>query len=254
MHRRIAASNVTLSLLNRWNRNNLSARFKPVAMIKAYSTTTRRMPIELPLTTRLREATRRLHTEVERAGVMRLLLCGQLDRVGYCALLRNLHAIYAALEAGIQQHNQHAGLARLHCEPMFRAESLADDLTQLHGPNWVSDIALVPAAISYAQHLNATNEPLMLAAHAYVRYLGDLSGGQMVARIVTKSLGLAPNEGVSFYEFGSMQDVTRLAQQFRAGLDVLADDESVPAVVDEACAAFKRHRDLFEQLAPVTHL
>ena len=91
----------------------------------------------------------------------------------------------------------------------------------------------------------------MFAAHAYVRYLGDLSGGQMLARIVANSLCLAPNQGVSFYDFGSTENVKRLAQEFRAGLDLLADEESAQTVVDEACAAFARHRDLFEQLAPV---
>ena len=92
-------------------------------MINAPFITRRRMPIAPPLTTRLREATRLLHTEVERAGVMRLLLRGQLDRVGYCMLLRNLHAIYAALEAGIGQHSAHSGLARNSCAMRFTSSS-----------------------------------------------------------------------------------------------------------------------------------
>ena len=45
------------------------------------------------LALQLRTDTRALHTEVERTGVMRLLLRGQLDRAGYCALLRTLHAV-----------------------------------------------------------------------------------------------------------------------------------------------------------------
>ena len=45
------------------------------------------------LALQLRTDTRALLTEVERTGVMRLLLRGQLDRAGYCALLRNLHAV-----------------------------------------------------------------------------------------------------------------------------------------------------------------
>ena len=47
---------------------------------------------------RLRDATRTLHAEVERAGLMRLLLRGPLRRADYIGLLRNLHAIYDALE------------------------------------------------------------------------------------------------------------------------------------------------------------
>ncbi len=204
-----------------------------------------------PLTASLREATRALHIEVERAGVMRLLLRGQLGRADYCALLRNLHAIYDALEAGIQTSRNHAGLARLGCTPMFRSAALANDLTLLHGANWAAELTLVPAAVAYAQHLAMHgSNPMLLAAHAYVRYLGDLSGGQMLARVVAKSLLLAPGEGVRFYDMGSVDDVARLASEFRAGLNLLVDTEaSAQKVVDEACAAFVRHRELFEQLA-----
>jgi heme oxygenase len=184
---------------------------------------------------------------------MRPLLRGQLDRIGYCALLRNLHAVYAALEAGITRHREHAGLARLNCVPLFRSQSLVDDLLLLHGVRWADEIALVPAAISYVQHLKTEATPLKLAAHAYVRYLGDLSGGQMLARIVAKSLALAPGEGVRFYDFGSVETVAQLAREFRAELDhMTADDAEAQAIVDEACAAFVRHGDLFEALAAQT--
>ena len=186
---------------------------------------------------------------------MRLLLHGQLERDGYCRLLRNLHAIYVTLEAGLTEHVHDPGLACLSCVAMFRSDALNDDLTLLHGPNWAEEIAIERAAIAYAAHLQAlaNGTPLALAAHAYVRYLGDLSGGQILARIVAKSLGLVPREGVRFYDFGSSEDVVRQAKAFRFGLDQLTDDEvSAQMIVDEACAAFVRHRDLFEQLAPMS--
>lgn len=205
------------------------------------------------LTERLRDATRSLHTEVERAGVMRLLLRGQLGREDYCRLLVNLHAIYVALEAGLHEHGADPGLARLPCARLFRSPSLHHDLTVLHGPNWKNEIALESAAVSYAEHLRvlAANAPLALAAHAYVRYLGDLSGGQVLARIVANSLDLMPGEGVGFYDFGSTDNVAHLAQSLRVGLNQLPNDEaSAQMIVTEACSAFARHRNLFEQLAP----
>lgn len=60
---------------------------------------------------RLRIATHALHSEVERAGVMRLLLRGQLELAGYCKLPRNLHTVYAALEAALSRHAHDPGLA-----------------------------------------------------------------------------------------------------------------------------------------------
>ena len=206
----------------------------------------------IPITERLKEATRTLHTEVERAGVMRLLLRGQLERVEYCCMLRNFHAIYGELERGFVRHASHPALVALHCEPLFRSKALREDLNVLHGADWADSIALTEAAKSYVEHLHGLSErtPLMLGAHAYVRYLGDLSGGQMLTRIVTRSFDLPPGEGVNFYAFGGVDDVKCLAQTFRLGLDRLADTESsAQGLVDEACAAFTRHRSLFEELA-----
>lgn len=208
--------------------------------------------MSFPITERLRDATRPLHTEVERAGVMLLLLRGQMEREGYCRLLRNLHAIYAALEAGLSQHASDLALAVLHCEPLFRSDALREDLNFLHGTDWADAIPLTEAATQYAGHLECVAEraPFLLGAHAYVRYLGDLSGGQMLNRIVAKSLDLQPGEGVNFYDFGSATAVKALAREFRAGLDLMADNEvNAQALVDEACAAFSRHRILFEELA-----
>lgn len=206
----------------------------------------------IPITERLREATRTLHSEVERAGVMRLLLLGQLECAGYCRLLRNLHAVYVALEAGLMQNASNPALAALRCEPLFRGDALSADLNFLDGPNWPDAIRLTEAATQYSNHLTALagSAPLLLGAHAYVRYLGDLSGGQVLKQVVAKRLRLQSDHGVQFYDFGSAADVANLAQTFRAALNLMADDEaSAQALADEACAAFARHRTLFEALA-----
>jgi len=206
----------------------------------------------IPLAARLRTATRDLHVAVERAGIIQGLMRGAISRASYTALLRNLHAIYVPLEDGLSRHAGHPGLAPISDARLYRARALADDLALLHGPRWADAIELTPAAQHYADHLQrlADEQPAALAAHAYVRYLGDLSGGQLLSRKVGSSLGLAAGEGVGFYDLGPADDVQRMAQAFRAGLDQLADDEpAAQALVDEACAAFVRHGQMFEQLA-----
>lgn len=213
--------------------------------------------MSIPLAARLREATRELHTEVERAGVMRSLLRGELGRAGYCALLRNLHVLYQPLEQGLMRHAAHPTLAALVDPALFRSDALAQDLTALHGPRWADEIAVVPAARDYAAHLRGLDAaaPLQLAAHAYVRYLGDLSGGQLLSGRVAKQLALAGGTGVAFYDFGQPAAVTARAKSLRLALDQLArDEDEAAALVAEACAAFVRHRQLFEALAPpATH-
>ena len=207
----------------------------------------------VPLGARLRTATHELHRAVERAGLMPVLLRGQLPLAGYLALLRNLQAIYAALEAGLVRHHGHPQLAPLALAGLARAPALAADLESLHGPGWAHELPLCGAAQAYVDRLQqlTDGQPALLAAHAYVRYLGDLNGGQLLARRVGGALHLAPGQGLAFYDFGSDEQVAAQARALRAGLDVIAPDEpAAQALVDEACSAFERHRELFEQLAP----
>lgn len=201
----------------------------------------------------LRHGTRSLHTEVERSEFMRVLLRGQMERGAYILLLRNLHALYESLEAALVTGRDHALLALLHDPRLFRTAALARDLDTLHGPGWSSAIGVQPACVSYQVHLQdlARNAPELLVAHAYVRYLGDLSGGQQLKRIVARSLGLpAGPAGIAFYDFGDDAQTAALTASFRERLAQLPTGErDIAGIVAEAQDAFGRHRQLFEQLA-----
>ena len=211
---------------------------------------------ELPPTTRLAERlrgeTRDLHTEVERSLFMHTLLRGELSLADYCRLLRNLHAIYAALEAALRQQATNAALAPVSMPALFRSDALVQDLNDLHGATWAGTVVLQDATRAYVarlQHLQAT-DPVLLVAHAYVRYLGDLSGGQLLKRIVAKNPQIPPGLGAAFYDFGDADTTQGLIRDFRAGLEQIPGSEAqIDAIVAEAKRAFELHRTLFQQLA-----
>lgn len=205
----------------------------------------------MTLSQALRRDTRTLHRAVEASGMMSALLRGQIDMPGYVALQRNLHAIYAALEPALQRQARHRSISPLGCARFCRLEPLTADLVELHGAAWALDIPLAPAASAYADHLQAIErqQPALLAAHAYVRYLGDLSGGQLLRGIVARSLGLADGVGTRFFDFGDAATVQALAASFRRGLDELdLAPVSEADVVHEAQHAFALHAQLFEEL------
>jgi heme oxygenase len=193
----------------------------------------------MTLSQRLRDATGSLHSAAERAGLMPALLRGVLPLADYVALLCQLQVIYAALETALQQPGA----------PMF-------DRALARGPALQADIAylrsrLLPVptpllgreALAYADHLASLPLPL-LAAHAYVRYLGDLAGGQLLARTVGRAYGLN-QQGLQFYRFDEPSAV--LSAELRSVLDAMpAAAHSL--IVAEAQAAFQRHVALFESL------
>jgi heme oxygenase len=206
----------------------------------------------LPLTTALREGTVALHREAERAGIMRELLRGRVTRGGYCALLRNLHALYMTLESALVRQAADPAIALISLPALARNQALAGDLEWLHGPHWEQDIPLQPAMVRYVERLDevARTDPRVLLAHAYVRYLGDLSGGQIVHRVVASALALTEDSGLAFYRFAERPEA--LAARLRIELDSIAQTPEAQAqLVDEARLAFRYHIELFEQLGDV---
>lgn len=199
----------------------------------------------------LHDGTRALHTEAERSGVMAALLRGQASRESYVRLLVSLHAIYDALEAALERHATHAVLGALHVPAFARRAALEADLASAVGPEWPTLVEVPPLAQDYAAHLRqlADSAPARLIAHAWLRYLGDLNGGQVLARIVRAAAALRELP-TRFYEFPGLGDPRGAALEWKTRLDASPlDAPTRMAVVDEAIEGFRRHIALFHAIA-----
>lgn len=190
--------------------------------------------------------TKTLHVEAERTGIIRDLLRGEASREGYALLLRNLLPAYRAIEQGLERHLHAPGVGVLAQYRLDRAPAIESDLLALYGARWSDDLPLLAAGNLYAQRVAkaAEGDGSRLIAHAYTRYLGDLSGGQILQRLLARSPGLQPAE-LTFYDFPRFSDLDALKADYRKALDhagVVAADRR--AVVEEAAIAFSLNIDL----------
>jgi heme oxygenase (biliverdin-producing, ferredoxin) len=204
-----------------------------------------------PLSQQLREGTKAAHTMAENVGFVKCFLKGSVERSSYRQLLANFYFIYDALETALEIHKDHPILSGLYYPQLYRRSSLEQDLRYYYGANWQTQATPTPAAKRYMEIIETLSQknPALLIAHGYTRYIGDLSGGQILKEIAERSMGLVDGLGTAFYHFDQIPDAKQFKQEYRAALDKLPVDAQVAqSIVDEAIASFRLNMHLFEEL------
>jgi heme oxygenase len=202
---------------------------------------------------RLRLAIRDVHTRAEKTTFIRGFLRGTATPSSYVRLLAALHPVYKAMEEETRRlATTDPVIARFYFPELFRTEAIERDLVFLAGPHWARSIAPMSAAQAYVKRIKevGATEPVRLVGHLYTRYLGDLSGGQILSRIAERSLGVSKHAGLDFYDFPQVSDLTAMKTLFRARLDELdgLTASATDAVVDEASRSFGHNIAIFESL------
>jgi heme oxygenase len=186
------------------------------------------------LSAQLREGTKQSHTMAENMAFIKCFLKGVVDKRAYSRYVGNFYFVYSALEEGFAQLREHPLVGRLYYPELWRKASLEKDLNYFVGPNWRAVVKPSPAC---------------LIAHAYTRYIGDLSGGQILKNIARRAMGLPQGEGTAFYDFEQIPHEGKFKQRYRAQLDALElDQATIDRIVAEANYAFKLNMDLFREL------
>lgn len=203
------------------------------------------------LATKLREGTKKAHTMAENVGFVKCFLKGVVEPTSYRKLVANLYFVYSAMEEEMERHRQHPILSKLYFEQLNRQRSLEQDLKYYFGSQWREQIVLSPAGEAYVQRIRevSNSNPELLISHLYTRYLGDLSGGQILKGIAQRAMNLSEGQGTAFYEFDDIPDEKQFKATYRQALDELPIDEATAdRIVDEANAAFGMNMKLFQEL------
>jgi heme oxygenase len=191
------------------------------------------------LVERMRRRTSELHIAAERSGIVAALIKGQVSRSRYALFLRNLLPAYQAMELALLHHRSRPNFDRLAQPSLYRAERIVADLVDLEGSDWAAVLPLLASGERYAARVEWAGHSEMLLAHCYTRYLGDLYGGQVLARRIVTRFG--PDfRAVTFLTFPEIQDVNAFCESYRWNLDRAGSSlPDVDGVVEEAAVAFQ---------------
>lgn len=172
----------------------------------------------------LKELTHEAHREAETQPFVKVMFSGNISPMLYAQYLKNQHPIYEILEVCAMPHgllNDMPGVRR--------APAILDDFSELW-PEGTPLPELCPVVQRYMDYiLSIKDDPKRLMAHIYVRHMGDLAGGQMIAKRV-------PGLG-KYYQFTDPEGI-------KAAIRAKIDD----SMADEAKVCFKFATELFQEM------
>ena len=197
------------------------------------------------LALQLKEGTKVSHSAAENTKFVSSFLKGVVSRDNYKQLTANFYYVYRAMEEEIEKLDDFP----LHDKLLNRTDKLAQDLRYYYGVMWRDKIEPSQSTKNYVKRIQviAQQTPYLLVAHHYTRYMGDLSGGQILSNIAKKALNLT-TEGLKFYEF-DIPNMKEYKDKYRQTLnDLNMSDVQTSMLIDEANYAFKLNMLLFDEL------
>lgn len=172
----------------------------------------------------LKDLTIEEHKNAEKQEFARKLIKGDITDKEYATYLYNQFPQYELLEVCAMAHGLFAEIPEI-----LRNKRIRQDYEEL----WDSKEPpkLMPVVNQYLEHImKIKDDPHKLMAHIYVRHMGDLSGGQMIARKLPGSK--------LYYQFDG--DVSQIKEKIREKVD--------DSMAEEAKLCFNFATSLFQQL------
>ena len=199
----------------------------------------------------LKIGTKKSHSAAENTSFVRSFLRGVVSKESYKKLVSDLYFVYSAMEEEVENLKDHPIIGQIQLSDLKRVNALEQDLRFYYGPIWRSLITPSEACNQYVNRIRevAKNEPELLVSHHYTRYLGDLSGGQILKGIAEKALALGDGQGLKFYDFEKIEDPKAYKAGYRGILDGLPITEhQANAIIVEANYAFRLNMYMFDTL------
>ena len=168
--------------------------------------------------------TKEKHRQVESHPFVQYLLTGDIKPEHYALFLQQMYVVYSSIEYFAEM-----SLILNDMQSIKRAESIRQDIIEL---GYDVNNKPLPATEKYRQRivdLYYGDMKRLILAHVYVRHMGDLYGGKVIAKRV-------PGSG-KMYQFDD-----------RPGLIKILDSKLTLDIVEEALLGFDLAAAIFDDL------
>ncbi len=130
-----------------------------------------------------------------------------------------------------------------------RAEKISSDISALNSilESSTSDTTH-SSVMEYLNSLPQSISDTRLLAHHYIRYLGDLSGGQAISKLVSRHYQV-PDSALNFYDFNSIGDIVFYKNRYRNLLNLIdLSPEEKSEFLQEVVKLYSLNREIFLDL------
>ena len=152
------------------------------------------------------------HSGAERSWFAGLMMSGKITNEQYCLYLKQQYECYNALESRFKLIND-ASVKQIP-DTLNRSTGIKEDIEELSGD--FENISIFDSTQDYTNYILNECDESLLYAHVYVRYLGDLKGGQMIAKRI-------PGSG-KYYQFEDAENLESFIREQLREDDVFVEE------------------------------
>ncbi|CAO3648638.1 unnamed protein product [Cunninghamella echinulata] len=216
------------------------------------------------LASAMRVGTKAVHKAAENSKFTRRFLKGDITIDEYSQYILSLYFVYKKMEELLEKYQEDPAIEMIYFpDELNREQALLKDLEYFYGKEDLETIiqpdSMTPAVKQYVQAMeNACKiNPALMVSHSYARYLGDLSGGQILAKRLKKHIlhlektdgTWDSNSGLSFYYFNNIGNQNEFKNMYRQQLDEAPVTEHLKnLIVEEAVRCFELNIALFDEI------
>ncbi len=185
----------------------------------------------------IRNKSNLLHKATEVSGFTHRFLAKGANLESYTEYIYNLSFVYDAIETNLNKYKDLEDVKPFVTTELFRTEAIRNDVKELANDK---NLETLSSTLAYVDKINAVaeNNPKLLVAHAYVRFLADLFGGRMFYSLLKEEYNVS-EEGLKYYSYEGLGDMKAYVMKYHMMLAKLnLNEEEQKQFIIEVCNSY----------------